>query len=154
MALFLSTVVNKIDRKGRVSVPASFRNMLAGQSFIGIVALPSFKFPALQCAGMDWMERLIARVDALDLYSQAHDDFTASLFADAHSLPFDGDGRVLLPDRLVSHAQLTATAAFVGRGPTFEIWQPATFESYRDEARQRMLEQGMTLGRADKSGSV
>ena len=148
MALFLSTVVNKIDRKGRVSVPAPFRNALAGQSFIGIVALPSFKFPALQCAGMDWMEGLSGRVDALDLYSDEHDDLTASLFADAHQLPFDGDGRVILPEKLVAHAQLTDAAAFVGRGPTFEIWLPAAFERYRDQARQRAVEKGMTLGRA------
>lgn len=151
MALFLSTVVNKIDRKGRVSVPAPFRNALAGQSFMGIVALPSFKFPAVQCAGMDWMERLTSRIDALDLYSDAHDDFTASLFADAYSLPFDVDGRVVLPEKLVAHARLTDTAAFVGRGPTFEIWHPAAFESYRDQARARTAEQGMTLGRAGKS---
>ncbi|MEE8276941.1 MAG: division/cell wall cluster transcriptional repressor MraZ [Alphaproteobacteria bacterium] len=150
MALFLSTVVNKLDRKGRVSVPAAYRNALAGQSFLGIVALPSFKFPALQCAGMDWMEGLSGRIDALDLYSDAHDDFTASLFADAHSLPFDGDGRIVLPEPLVAHAKLTDSAAFVGRGPTFEIWQPQAFERYKAEARRRAAEKGMTLGRADR----
>lgn len=149
MALFLSTVVNKIDRKGRISVPAPFRNALATQSFAGIIALPSFKFPALQCAGIDWMETLSGRIDALDLYSDAHDDFTASLFADAHQLPFDGDGRVILPEILVAHAQLADAAAFVGRGPTFEIWLPAAFERYRDQARKRAAEQNMTLGRAD-----
>ncbi len=148
MALFLSTVVNKIDRKGRVSVPAPFRNALIGQPFGGIVALPSFKFPSLQCAGMDWIEGLAGRIDALDLYSDAHDDLTASLFADANSLAFDGDGRITLPEKLVAHAQLTDTAAFVGRGPTFEIWQPASFERYREQARKRAAEKGMTLGRA------
>ena len=45
MALFLDTFVNKIDRKGRVSVPATFRAALDGQAFHGIVALPVVQVP-------------------------------------------------------------------------------------------------------------
>jgi len=58
MALFVGTVVNKVDRKGRVSVPASFRSTLAGQSFGGIVPFPSFKQKALECCAIDFMEQL------------------------------------------------------------------------------------------------
>ena len=53
MAVFIDTFINKIDRKGRVSVPAPYRAALVGQLFQGIVAFPSFKHPAIQCAGMD-----------------------------------------------------------------------------------------------------
>ena len=48
MALFLSTFVNKIDRKGRISVPASFRVAVAGQSFHGVILYRSHKHPAIE----------------------------------------------------------------------------------------------------------
>ena len=120
MALFIDTFVNKIDRKGRVSVPATFRATLAEQTFQGIVAFPSFKLQALQCAGMDWMQSLIDSTQNVDLFSQEHDDLTAALFPDAKQLAFDGEGRIMLPEALCAHAKLTEMAAFAGRGRYFE----------------------------------
>src|SRR4030095_2192277 len=79
MAVFIDTFVNKIDRKGRVSVPATFRAALATQPFQGIVTFPSFNLSALQCAGMDWMQSLIDGTARVDLFSPEHDDLTASL---------------------------------------------------------------------------
>src|SRR5215510_5623656 len=98
MAVFIDTFVNKIDRKGRVSVPATFRAALAAQPFQGIVAFPSFQLNALQCAGMDWMQSLIEGTQQVDLFSQEHDDLTAALFPDAKQLSFDGEGRIMLPE--------------------------------------------------------
>ena len=145
MALFIDTFVNKIDRKGRVSVPATFRATLAEQTFQGIVAFPSFKLQALQCAGMDWMQSLIDSTQNVDLFSQEHDDLTASLFADAKQLAFDGEGRIMLPEVLCAHAKLTEAAAFAGRGRYFEIWEPKALETYKAEARKRAAEQQHTL---------
>jgi MraZ protein len=145
VALFIDTFINRIDRKGRVSVPASFRAALAGQVFQGIVAFPSFKYPAVQCAGMDWMQALTANVGRVDLFSDEHDDLTATLFADAKQLAFDGEGRIMLPETLTKHAAIDEAAAFVGRGHTFEIWQPAALETYKAEARRRALEKRRTL---------
>lgn len=150
MALFIDTFVNKVDRKGRVSVPATFRAAVAGatlngQSFHGIVAFPSFKHRAIQCAGIDWMAELGSRVSQVDLFSDEHDDLTATLFADAKQLPFDGEGRVLLPQSLAEHAGITESAAFVGRGSSFEIWEPTALERYKAEARQRALAERRTL---------
>lgn len=145
MAVFIDTFVNKIDRKGRVSVPATFRAALAAQVFQGIVALPSFKFAALHCAGMDWIDALINNTGSVDLFSAAHDELTASLFSDAKQLPFDGEGRVLLPESLCAHAGLGESAAFAGRGRYFEIWEPKALEEYKAEARKRAAEQQRTL---------
>lgn len=148
MALFIDTFVNKVDRKGRVSVPATFRAALAGQEFHGVIAFPSFKYRAIQCAGMDWMQSLSKNVSQVDLFSDEHDDLTATLFADAKQLPFDGEGRIVLPPSLAEHAGITEQAAFVGRGPSFEIWEPATLDAYKAEARRRALEKGRTLRQA------
>lgn len=145
MALFIDTFINKIDSKGRVSVPAPFRAALAGQSFHGIVALPTFKYPALQCGGIDWMARLASGISALAVFSDAHDDAASALFGDTKQLAFDGDGRITLVQPLLQHANLTDTAAFVGCGPIFEIWEPSALEQRKREARQRILEKGLSL---------
>ena len=145
MAVFIDTFVNKIDRKGRVSVPATFRAALADQPFQGIVAFPSFQLSALHCAGMDWMQSLIESTGSVDLFSPEHDELTAALFADAKQLPFDGEGRIMLPEALCTHAKLTETAAFAGRGRYFEIWEPQALEAYKAEARKRAAEKQRTL---------
>ena len=145
MALFIDTFVNKIDSKGRVSVPATFRAALGSQSFPGIVAFPLPKFRALRCAGMDWMEELGRSVNRADFLSEEQDDLSATIFGDTKQLPFDGEGRIMLPASLASHARIDGVAAFVGRGPFFEIWEPKALEIYKAEARQRALEKGRTL---------
>lgn len=150
MALFIDTFVNRIDKKGRISVPATFRAALmsvsgTAQNFNGIVALPGFRYNALQCAGIDWMQKLVEKMGSVDLFSDAHDDLSITLFSEARQLAFDGEGRIVLPEGLIAHAKLGDDAAFVGRGEIFEIWQPAALEAHRADARRRALEKGMTL---------
>ncbi len=147
MALFLDTFVNKLDRKGRVSVPAPFRQQLATQPFQGIVALPSFKHPAIHCGDLAWLASVSKDLDQVDLFSEQHDDLTAALFADSKQLPFDGEGRIVLPVVLMERAGISELAAFVGRGAYFEIWEPAALDAYKLEARRRALEKGRTLTR-------
>lgn len=144
MALFLSTFVNKVDRKGRVSVPASFRQALAGQNFNGIVAYRSFKLTALEASGIDRMEQLSDRIDALPEFSEDRDALS-SILADAQQLAFDGEGRIVLPELLCQHAGIGETAAFVGLGRTFQIWEPQRFEAHQQEMRERARRQGTTL---------
>jgi transcriptional regulator MraZ len=144
VALFLSTFVNKVDRKGRVSVPATFRAALAAQRFPGIVAFPSFKFPALDCCGIDRMEEFSARHELLEQFSEEYENL-AALFADAQELPFDGEGRVVLPTKFAQHAGITEQAAFVGQGKTFQIWEPQHFEEHQAALRERARRQGVKL---------
>lgn len=144
MALFLSTFVNKVDRKGRVSVPASFRLALAGQNFNGIIAFPSFKLPALEASGIDRMEEVSDRIDQLAEFSEDRDALS-SILADAEQLAFDSEGRIVLPETLCTHAGISETAAFVGRGRTFQIWEPQRFQTHQQEMRDRARRQGTTL---------
>lgn len=145
MTLFLSTFVNKLDKKGRVCVPASFRLALSQQSFQGIVAFRSFKLPTIEGMGIDRMQRLSESVDQLDLFSDVQDDLTASIFSDSQMLAFDGDGRVVLTQALIDHANIQDGVAFVGRGATFQIWNPSDFEAHQQEARQRIQNSRETL---------
>ena len=144
MALFLSTFVNKVDRKGRVSVPASFRAALAGQSFLGIVAFRSFKLPCVEGSGIDRMEEMSSRIDQVGQFSEPHDNLSV-VFSDAQQLPFDGEGRVMLPQGLAEHAGIAEYAAFVGQGHTFQIWEPEGFKIHQAELRERARRQAATL---------
>ena len=145
MAVFIGTFENKIDRKGRVSVPATFRQVLATQSFPGIVAFPSYRMDAIQACGMDFMEELNASVSGYDLFSDQHDDLAYTIFADSYQLPFDSEGRIVLPEVLIEHARLAERAAFVGKGPIFEVWEPEALRQQKGESRTRARSQALTL---------
>lgn len=145
MPLFLSTYINKLDRKGRVSVPAPFRAALAGQSFNGIVAYPSHRLPALEACGIDRMDRLAAALDSAEAFADSHDDVATVVFAEARQLPFDSEGRVILPPDLAAAAGIIENCAFVGCGKSFQIWEPEAFRSHQEEARNRTSRDGFSL---------
>jgi len=149
MALFLSTFINKIDKKGRVSVPAPFRasllsgssdqtSLVADPSFAGIVVFRSLKHPALEGCSIDRMQRLSNSIDRLDLFSDAQDDLVAAIFADSHLLAFDREGRVNVPESFLAFANLKDQVAFVGRGATFQLWAPEVFHAVQEDARARL----------------
>ena len=145
MALFLSTYVNRIDKKGRVSVPASFRNALGEDAGSGIITFRSYKLPAIEALSMQRMKIISESVDNLDLFSEDQDDFASTIFADAHQLNFDSDGRIILPEDLCLHANLKDTVAFVGRGTTFQLWNPDAFAQHQQTARQRVFDKRATI---------
>jgi MraZ protein len=146
MALFLSTYVNKVDKKGRVSVPSLFRAALETQKFQGIVVFRSYKHPALEAFGLDRMAQLSQSLDKnFNLFSDTQDDLAASIFADAQQLGFDGEGRITLPDDIAAHAGITESACFVGRGATFQIWAPDTFKQHQMAARTRVQQGNISI---------
>ena len=140
MALFVSTFINKVDRKGRVSVPATFRTTLLAQSFLGIVVYPSFSAAAVEGCGTDFLEEL-ANVAAAthDPFSAENDDINTLIFSSSHQLAWDTEGRVVLPEEILAHANIGELAAFVGKGRTFQIWEPEAFKAHQAEARARAL---------------
>lgn len=155
MALFLSTFVNKIDKKGRVSVPAPFRAVLASHSsYQGFVSFRSYKYQAIDCCTLERMVRLSESLDSLDVFSDTQDDMAAAIFADAQQIPLDSDGRVILPQALIAHGGFEESVAFVGRGNTFQLWRPDLFEQVQTEARRRMKEAQVTLSLRHASGKT
>jgi MraZ protein len=134
--LFLSTFYNRIDKKGRVSVPASFRSALSGQEFAGIVAYGSLLHNCIEACGMDRIAKLNQRIEMLDPFSEERDAFATTLFGESVQLGFDGEGRVMLPEALIKTASLADQAVFIGKGETFEIWEPKAFEAHVARARE------------------
>lgn len=156
---FLSTFVNKVDRKGRVSVPAPFRAALAGEPFQGIIAYPSLADPAIDAFGRSVLEDLNRRRLERDLQQG---DFEAALLgggdpmvdtimAMAHELPFDGEGRIVLPAALAESAGIDDRATFVGRGARFQIWSPESFERHQRAAVESLRSRLATRGNGGAS---
>lgn len=145
MALFLSTYTNKVDKKGRVSVPAPFRAALGDQLQQGLVVFCSAQFSCLE--GFDWakMEEIGERMDHFDLFSDEQNDLATMIFGESVQLSFDGDGRVTLPLDLMRAAHIVDGATFVGLGRKFQIWNPQMFEKRRSEARAQVHDKKMTV---------
>ena len=141
MTLFLSTYHNKVDKKGRVSVPAPFRNTLSSQEFQGIVVFKSSKFQSLEGFGWDRMMEMSERLDQFDIFSSEQDDLASLIFGESRQLPFDGDGRIILPADLMEFCGITDQAAFVGMGKKFQIWAPDRLENRLSSARQQVQDQ-------------
>jgi MraZ protein len=145
VAVFFGTFENKVDRKGRVSVPAPFRQALARSEFQGIIARPSHRGPGIEAYDLEFMEQLNEGVATTDLFSDAHEDLALTIFGEAYQLSFDGEGRILLPPALIEHAGITERAGFVGMGSLFQIWKPEILLRQKTQARTRAREQGLTL---------
>ena len=137
---FLSTFVNRIDAKGRVSVPAKFREVLEGQGSRSIFVRASTSGPAIVAGGAEWMAGLYAMVDEHDPSSEMHDDFAYTLLGDTVEVSLDTEGRVGLPDDLMRHAGLDESAAFVGKGSYFEVWEPRALDVRKVQARRATAE--------------
>ena len=145
MAVFFGTFENKVDRKGRVSVPATFRQAIARSTFPGIIVRPSYRSDAIEGCDLEYMERLNDNATVNDLFSDAQEDLGLTIFAEAHQLPFDPEGRIILPPAMVAHASISERAAFVGMGSSFQIWEPDTLARQKAAARERARSQGLTL---------
>ena len=145
MALFLSTIEKQIDKKGRVSVPPTFRAVLAAQSFNGMIAYASFTNPCIEACGMERIEKLHARIEALDPFSEEHDAFATAILGGSTQLAFDSEGRVVIPEALLKKANITSVGVFVGKGATFEIWSPELFAAQETKMRELALAKRLSL---------
>lgn len=143
--MFVGRHINKIDSKGRVSVPKAFRAALQAQGSQTLYAYPLFKHAAIEACGEDFMTRLSASLDDLDMFSDEQDDLAAIVLENAHPLNFDPEGRIMLPRELAEHAGIGAQVAFVGRGARFQIWEPKAYQSNRETAFERARARGATL---------
>lgn len=138
MSLFLSSYENRLDTKGRVSVPASFRASISNEKFAGVVLFRSFTHNCIEGMPMSRMEQMAAATDKMGVFDSDLDDLTAMLFADARELAFDVTGRIVIPADMLKHAGITGTAVFVGRGNSFQIWAPDAFRTAQEQALKNL----------------
>jgi len=145
--MFQGTYTNKVDSKGRVSVPAEFRAVLADEGVAKLICFPSFTDTCLEAGGPAYFEKLHSFIDQLDPYDELRDAFELSIIADSVPLHFDKDGRITLTGAF-RHADIDDYVTFVGRGEKFQMWNPAVYEARRAEARRLAAENRRLLQRA------
>ena len=138
MSLFLSSYENRLDTKGRISVPASFRAAAANEYFAGVVLYRSFTNNCIEGLTMSRMEQMANAADKMGVFDSELDDLSAMLFADARPLNFDVTGRIVIPNDLLQHAGITDKAIFVGRGKSFQIWNPDAFRDAQEKSLQNL----------------
>ena len=135
--MFLSTYENKLDRKGRVSVPASFRSYLSNLGYNGVICYPSFNNQCIEAWPQDRIEKISNAIDSLNPFEEKKDYFATSILSTSINLQFDNEGRISLTSKLLKHAKIKNSMLFVGQGKTFQIWEPTIFEKFRVTARRK-----------------
>ena len=135
--MFLSTYENKLDKKGRVSVPASYRSYLSNLGYNGIVCYPSFNNQSIEAWPQDRIEKISNAIDALNPFEEKKDFFATSILSESINLQFDSEGRIALTQKLLKHAKIKNSMLFVGQGKTFQIWEPTHFEKFKVNAKRK-----------------
>jgi len=144
MNRFLSSAVNRIDAKGRVSVPAHFRSVVQQRGYSELYAIRQLDVPALDVGGLDLLDRYEERIALEDPFLQTADDMSFFVHGDGTFLKYDQDGRITVTDFIREHTGISSEVAFVGRGNFFQIWEPGKLSAYGAEVRARLsrLRQG------------
>jgi len=135
--MFLSTYENKLDKKGRVSVPASFRSYLSNLGYNGVICYPSFNNQCIEAWPQDRIEKISNAIDSLNPFEEKKDYFATSVLSESVNLQFDSEGRILLISKLLKHAKIKNSILFVGQGKTFQIWEPTIFEKFKAIAKKK-----------------
>jgi MraZ protein len=126
---FISTMAGTLDSKGRVCIPAAYRQILTAQDTGGVYLCSSFSAAAIDGFGAEVLERFNAQLKAQDPFFSPDSNAKANVvMSETYLLPFDENGRVRLLDKMIDHAGLTDRVVFVGMGTKFRIWEPARYE--------------------------
>jgi len=135
----MDTVINKVDAKGRVSLPADYRAIVKELS-TEIVCYRSLSAPCIEGCLEETLDKLANVIeDATDFFSETQDNLTNLIFGDARRFTFDSTGRIMLSEKLLKHAGITDTAVFVGKGRKFQIWNPQNWAKVEARIRAEVM---------------
>ncbi len=144
MDRFVSNTINRVDKKGRVSVPAAFRLVLGSQPVLNTIL--SVEHPVAEAGGKEFMDSNLKRLSMMDPFSEEYAMWSLCLVGDADELKIDPEGRITLTDNIRDHTGIGDEVAFVGAGHFFQLWEPAAFQAYRETARAKVREMRRALG--------
>ena len=147
MELFVSTFVNKIDKKGRVSLPSIFRSALPKDHKNEIILLRSLRSKAIEGLSVSRVKEIAERINNLDFFSDEHDDFTTSVFSEMLPTNIDKEGRFMLPEQLKTFANIKEVVTFIGKGQFFQIVNEKVALELQNKARDRLNLNKKTLSK-------
>lgn len=135
MTQFRGKFTNGLDKKGRCSVPATFRARLAGDALVLRRSVsPDYNYiEAWPVAQFDAASRDASPLNPLSSDQNAED---YAYVVDVAEVTPDPEGRIILPRELIEYAGLTDGVSFLGRLNWFELWEPAAAERRIEEARR------------------
>ena len=146
MDRFVSNYSLRLDAKGRVSIPASFRSVLARDGFEGLYCYPTLDRPALDAGGNALLAEIETLIEQFSPYSDEREQFSTALFGTSEVLKIDGEGRVVLTEPLKNHAGIKDEVTFAGLGHKFQIWEPGRFRAELAEATEKVRAVKRRLG--------
>ena len=146
MNRFVSNYTLRLDAKGRVSIPAPFRQVLARDGFDGLYAYPTLDRPAIDAGGTALLGEIEQLIESFPPYSEERENLSAALYGTSETLNIDGEGRVILSERLKNHAEIADAVTFVGLGHKFQIWEPERFRAELAEATGKVRALTKQLG--------
>jgi MraZ protein len=138
MDRFVSNVTLRLDSKGRVSIPASFRSVLTRDGFDGLYCYPALDRPAIDAGGNALMAEIEAVIARYAPFSNEREQLAVALYGTSETLKTDSEGRVMLSEALKRHAGITEAVTFVGLGHKFQIWEPGRFRNELAEATEKV----------------
>ncbi|MGG5810380.1 division/cell wall cluster transcriptional repressor MraZ [Falsiroseomonas sp. CW058] len=145
MTQFVGTHFGKLDRKGRISVPAIFRAELDAAATNQLVFRISHQHPCIEARSRAVFQHMLESILALEHFSEDRDALEAGIVADSTVLRLDGEGRLVLPEDMIGTIALGESIAFLGKGDRFEIWDAEAARAHVAEAKRRVLEKRLTL---------
>lgn len=136
---------HKVDSKGRVSIPASFRrvveaadpNWTSGSAPELVIVYGDHRRNYLECYTIEAIEEVDAKIDALPRASMQRKMLQRLFHGQSFPTSVDETGRLVLPAKLRQKIDLQGEAYFIAAGDTFQIWNPDTYikvEAARTEA--------------------
>tara|TARA_B100000029_G_scaffold428378_1_gene438261 strand:+ start:416 stop:880 length:465 start_codon:yes stop_codon:yes gene_type:complete len=146
MDLFLSQFKNKIDKKGRVTLPSIFRNALPKASKHEIILFKSLKFNSIEGCSTERIKRIASKIDELDIFSDDQEDFSTSIFSEIIPTKIDKEGRFLIPENLKKYSNILEEVTFIGQGHYFQIWEPNAAIERQKKSRERLVREKRALG--------
>ena len=143
--LFVSKFLNKVDKKGRISLPSLFRSALPQSDKNEIILFKSLKYKSIEGCNSNRINEIAERINKLDIFSDDQDDFATSIFSEIIPTNLDKEGRFLIPENLKLYANISSQAVFIGQGHFFQIWEPAAALERQEQSRMRLIKEKKTL---------
>lgn len=145
MTQFVGTHFGKLDRKGRVSVPAPFRAELEAAATNQLVFRVSHQHACIEARSRAVFQHMLDSILRLEHFSEDREALEAGIVADSLMLRIDGEGRLVLPEEMVAEVKLQESIAFLGKGDRFEVWDADAARAHVAEAKQRVRDRRLTL---------
>lgn len=143
---FVSNFTNRLDAKGRVSIPASFRAVLLKDGYEGLYVHPTLDLETLDAGGHALRATIDDILSRFSPFSDEWESLSTALNGTSEVLKVDPEGRIMLSETLKTHAGITDAVTFVGHGHKFQIWEPSRFQAHLEAARSRLRDVKRALG--------